>query len=111
RGNVPVGYRLARFVCCALIVNVEVPPPVTDDGLKLKCVPAGNPLTEKFTLPLNPFTPEIVTEYPVEFPRTTVWLDGVALIEKPGATSPELNTKLTLLEWTRLPLVPVIVRG
>ena len=81
-GNVPVGYRFAGFDCCALIVSVVVPLPVTDVGLKLKCVPAGNPVMEKFTFPLNPSTPEIVTVYLVEFPRTTVWLDGVAAIVK-----------------------------
>jgi len=87
-GNVPVGYRFAGFDCCVLIVSVDVPLPVRDGGLKLRCVPAGNPLTEKFTFPLNPLTPEIVTVYVVEFPRTTVWLNGVAPIVKSG-TPPE----------------------
>jgi hypothetical protein len=37
-------------------VNVELPVPLTDVGLNVPVAPAGNPLTLRFTAPLNPFT-------------------------------------------------------
>src|SRR6266566_1418630 len=39
-------------------------------------------------------------------PRVTVWLEGVALIEKSGV----LTTSVTVVLCVKLPLVPVIVR-
>jgi hypothetical protein len=96
-GNVPVGNSFAGFDRCALIVSVDVPFPVMDDGLKLDRVPAGNPVTEKFTFPLKPFVPEIVMVYVVEFPRTTVWLDGVAAIVKSVGPA-EFTTSVTVVE-------------
>src|SRR5438876_633118 len=94
-GNVPVGYRCAGFDCCALTVSVEVPLPVTEDGLKLKPPPAGRPLTSRFTFPLNPLSAEIVAVYVVEFPCTTVWLDGVAVIAKSAGA---FTTSVALVE-------------
>ena len=43
------------------MVMVDVPLPVTEDGLKLELAPVGKPLTLKLTLVLNPFRAEIVT--------------------------------------------------
>jgi hypothetical protein len=37
-----------------LTVNVDEPEPDTDVGLKLAVAPDGNPLTLKFTVPVNP---------------------------------------------------------
>jgi hypothetical protein len=42
-------------------------------------------------------------------PRVTVWLRGVALIEKSG-TGGALTTSVTVVLCVRLPLVPVMVR-
>ena len=70
-----------------VIVAVVVPLPVTDVGLNVEFAPVGKPLTVKVTFPPNPFTAEIGTVYVVEFPCTTVWLDGLAAIVK-SATPP-----------------------
>ena len=48
---VPVGVVVAGFT-----PNVEFPDPVTVAGVNRNCVPAGNPLTLKVTVPVNPFT-------------------------------------------------------
>lgn len=37
-----------------LTVNVDEPEPDTEVGLKLAVAPDGNPLTLKFTVPVNP---------------------------------------------------------
>jgi hypothetical protein len=44
-----------------LTVIVEVPLPVTDDGLNLAFANFGKPVTEKLTAPEKPAVPEIVT--------------------------------------------------
>jgi hypothetical protein len=44
----------------------------------------------------------------VLLPRVTVREDGEAETEKPGVPV-EVTTKVTVVEWVRLPLVPVIV--
>jgi hypothetical protein len=44
-----------------LIVNVDVPPPVTELGLKLVVEPDGNPRTENVTVPLKPLRAVTVT--------------------------------------------------
>ena len=36
-------------------VNMEVPDPVIDVGFNEAVAPAGRPLTDKFTVPVNPF--------------------------------------------------------
>jgi hypothetical protein len=48
-GEVPVGVVLA-----VVMVRVEEPDVVTEVGLKLAVAPAGNPVTLKFTVPVNP---------------------------------------------------------
>jgi hypothetical protein len=48
--DVPVGV-LAEVVT----LSVELPDPLTDAGLNEVVVPAGAPVTEKVTVPLNPF--------------------------------------------------------
>ncbi len=52
--ELPVG-----VVAAVVMVMVEEPEAVTDDGLKLAVAPAGNPVALKLTVPLNP--PEGVT--------------------------------------------------
>jgi hypothetical protein len=37
-------------------VSVELPEPATDVGLKLAVAPVGNPLTLRFTVPVNPLS-------------------------------------------------------
>ena len=38
----------------AEMVSVDVPEPVTDDGLKLALTPCGNPLALRLTVPVKP---------------------------------------------------------
>jgi hypothetical protein len=42
-------------------VSVELVPGVIDVGLKAAVVPLGRPLTDKFTVPVNPFNAEALT--------------------------------------------------
>jgi hypothetical protein len=42
-------------------------------------------------------------------PCLTVWLEGEAEIEKSGGAE-DVTTSVTVVLWTRLPLVPVIVK-
>jgi hypothetical protein len=44
-----------------VIVNVEVPEPVTEVGLKLAVAPDGKPLALKVTVPEKPFEGVTVT--------------------------------------------------
>lgn len=45
----------------AVTESVELPDPVTDVGLKVPVTREPNPLTLRFTVPVNPFTAPIVT--------------------------------------------------
>lgn len=44
-----------------LIVSVDIPPPVTDVGLKLAVAPEGKLRAEKVTLPVKPLSAVTVT--------------------------------------------------
>jgi hypothetical protein len=88
--------------------SVEVPEPVIDAGLKLALTRDPWPLTVRFTVPAKPFNPLTVTvEVPVVL-RDTVMLAGESEIEKSGVGA-GLTTSVTVVECTRLPLVPVMV--
>ena len=91
------------------MVRVELPEPVTDDGLNVAVVRLGNPVTLRLTEPLKPFTLEIVTEYVVLVPLETVLLAGLAVMVKSGFGA-GFTTNVTVVEWLKLPLVPVTVR-
>ena len=89
-------------------VRVELPEPVMDVGLKLVLTRDPWPLTLKFTVPAKPFSPVTVT---VDVPlvlRDKVMLVGESEIEKSGVGA-GLTTSVTVVECTRLPLVPVMV--
>jgi len=102
-----------RFPTPALLptvtVRVEVPEPVTEDGLKFAETRPPSPLTLRLTVPANPFTPVIVTVYCPEVFRLTVRVDGDAEMVKSG-TGAAFTTRVTVVECTRLPLVRVMVR-
>src|SRR5215471_14967351 len=86
--------------------KVDVPEPVTDVGLNVGVTREPCPLTVRFTVPVNPFTaPIVISEVPV-LPRTTVMLVGESEMVKSGAGA-EFTTRVTVVECTRLPLVPV----
>jgi hypothetical protein len=74
-------------------VSVDLPEPVTDDGLKLALVRLGKALMLKLTVPENGPTAPIFTAYEVLEPRVTVWLVGVAeMVKSDGA----FTTNVTL---------------
>ena len=87
---------------------VDEPEPLTDVGLKLALTRPPWPVTLRFTVPVKPFTPVTVTvDVPVVL-RATVILVGESAIEKSGFGA-GLTTSVTVVECTRLPLVPVMV--
>jgi hypothetical protein len=55
-----------------VMVRTEVPEaPVTDEGTKLQAAPAGNPVQESATSPLNPATGFRITVAVAELPGVT----------------------------------------
>lgn len=88
-------------------VKVELPEPVTEMGLKL-AAPVGSPVTLNVTVPVKPFNAVTVTVYPALVPWTTVWEAGVAEREKSGVGA-TFTISVTVVEWLRMPLVPVMV--
>lgn len=89
-------------------VRVELPGVVTGLGLKLALVRFGNPLTLRLT-ELEPLTVPRETVYLPLVPRFTVRDDGEAERVKSAGGAATVSVKL--LEWVRLPLVPVTVIG
>ena len=78
----------------------------TDVGLSMQVDLGGQPLTVRPTVPINPFAGVTVTVYVVLLPCLTDRDEGEAEIPKSGA----FTTSCTVVEWVRVPLVPVIVR-
>jgi hypothetical protein len=100
--EVPVGVLLVVET-----LRVELPWPVTDVGLNVQVVFEGQPLRLNVTTPLNPFEAVTVAVYVVLRPRLTDRLEGVAAIVKLPVA---FTTSVTDVLWTRMPLVPLIVR-
>ncbi len=90
------------------IVSVEEPEPVTDVGLNDALVREGKPLTLKVTVPPNPLMAVTVTVVDVVPGCPTDSDVGDAEIEKSGGLV-EVTTSFTVVEWLKLPDVPVIV--
>lgn len=87
-------------------VRVDEPAPVIEVGLKVPVAPRGNPVTLSETAELKPpITPPVVV-YVVLPPCTADCDPGVDDIVKSGGT---FTINVTIVECTRLPLVPVIV--
>ena len=89
-------------------VIVELPDVVTEAGLKDAVTPAGKPLAENVTAPVNPFDGVIVTVYSLFDPLRTVWLAGEATRVKLCAGI--VTTKVTVAECVAEVPVPVMVR-
>lgn len=105
-----VSVRLPVVACFpTLTFKVEVPEPVTDVGVKLVVTRDPCPLTLRLTVPVKPFTAAMVTVILPDAPRLTVRVVGDAEMVKFGAGA-GFTTRVTVVEWTRLPLVPVMVR-
>ena len=90
-----------------LTERVELPPAVTEAGLKLAVAPAGTPLTEKETVSAVPLVTAVATVYEVEPPCWTVWLAGLGAMEKSfAAATPQpgsLNEPMRVFQL-KLPL-------
>ena len=76
------GYVPAGVVPLVATLSVVEPDVVTDVGLKNAVAPAGNPVTLKFTVPVNPLPGVTVAVYVVLPPGRTVCEAGVADSEK-----------------------------
>ena len=87
------------------MVSVELPEPVTDDGLNELLVRLGRPLTWKLTEEEKGPIAVVVTVNVVEDFRETVALVGEAVTEKSATTS------VTCVVCVSAPLVAVIVSG
>lgn len=96
----------------AVSVKVLVPPPLTDDGLKVAVTPAGNPVIERPTVPAKPPDGVTVTiDVPVgAVRRLTATVVGLADSENSPCDVDE-TTSVTDVVWTSDPLVPVMVSG
>jgi hypothetical protein len=91
--KVPVGVPLVIAT-----VNVDVPPAVTEAGANVPVAPEGNPATERFTVWAVPDVTWVVTVNVVFAPWTTVWLEGLAPMEKSSAAA-AVTVRLTVVEW------------
>ena len=89
--------------------SVELPDPATGFGLKLVVTREPCPLVLRLTFPENPLIAPIVTVVVPVVPRVTVMLFGESEMEKSGFGA-AFTTSVTVVECTRLPLVPVMVR-
>jgi len=88
--------------------RVVLPEPVTEDGLNVAVEPPGVPLTWKPTVGFEPLAGDTLTVYDAVPPLRSVTFPGEAESEKsPPAAVP--TTSVTVVEWVRLLLVPVIV--
>src|SRR6266542_831435 len=70
----------------AAMVRTELPPAVTEAGLKAPVAPATSPLTDRLTVPAGPDVACVLTLYVVLEPWTTVCADGLAEIAKSSGT-------------------------
>jgi|SRR5579859_97139 len=90
-------------------VRVELPPAVTEVGLKLAVAPEGTPVTLKLTVCAEPLvTAVLIVEVPL-LPWTMERLLGLALIEK-SLVAGALTVRLAVVEWLPLVAVPWMVR-
>ena len=83
---------------------------VSIDGLAV--TPDGNPLTDRFTLPVNPFSAlaDTETDFPA-LPAVRLRLAGTTVSEKSGAGAAALTVSAIGAVWVRMPDVPVTVIG
>lgn len=96
-------------LCQVDTVSVELPEPVTDEGLKLTEECGGNELALSATVPVNPFSVPTETPYEVPDPALTVWLVGDADSVKSPEEDVDPTTSVSGSVCVRLPLVAVSV--
>jgi hypothetical protein len=101
--GLPVG-----VLAAVVMVTVEVPEPATDGGENDAAAPDGSPEAESATVPVKPFTAEIVTVKVVLLPWTTNPEVGERAIVK-SATGAAVTVSAAVDERERVPLAPVNV--
>ena len=74
------------IIVVVAMVRTELPPAVTDAGLKEPVAPAPSPLADKVTVRAMPDATCVLTVYTVLEPWTTVCADGLAAIAKSSST-------------------------
>lgn len=89
-----------------VIFKLELPVPVSVDGVKLASACLGRPFTLNDTVPVKVPVLATVTAYAVLAPREIVRLVGVAERVKSAVT-----TNVTFAVCVNAPLVAVIVSG
>ena len=95
-----------------VMVSVDVPEPVTDDGLKLALVPRGRPLTLRLTAPVKPFNaPMVIVDDVLDFAPMVDGDGDDAVIEKSPPPPEVCTTSVTLVVWLSVPSKPVMVSG
>ncbi len=92
-----------------LTVSVELPPAVTDAGLRLAVTPAGAPLTDRLTVSAEPEIKAVLIDEVPEPPWAKVRDVGLALIEK-SLTTGAVTVSETVAEWEPDEAEPVTVR-
>jgi len=86
--------------------NLDVPPAVTDVGVKFAEAPGGRPLALKVTVCAAPLVTAVEIVEAALNPSTTLTLDGFALIEKSSAVA---DVTVSDTEVVCVALVPVPV--
>ena len=89
-------------------VSVELPPAVTDPGLKEAVTPGGSPLALSATVSGEPLITAVETLDVALPPCTADTLLGFALIEKSFATG-AVTVSVTVVLWVALGAAPVTV--
>jgi hypothetical protein len=92
------------IVAPVMTLSVEVPEVVMDAGEKVGVDPASNPVTDKFTVPANPFSAATVTVKVAVPPGATDVEPGETTTLKSGA----ITLSVEVAECTRELFVPVI---
>src|SRR5215471_8297714 len=92
----------------ALTVSVELPPAVTDAGLREAVAPLGTPETARLNVPALPETTAVEMLLVPLVPCTRLRLLGLAEIEKSAAAG-AVTVSVTEVEWIVAPSVPVTV--
>lgn len=100
---VPVIVRVYVAATVELHDTVAVPEPVTVRGLIAPQVRLAGTVSVRLTVPVNPFSAVTVIVEVAETPTFTA-AGEVALMLK------SVTVKVAVVEWVRVPLVPVIVR-
>jgi len=92
-------------------VSAELPPAVTDAGLKEAVAPVGSPLALSVTLSAAPLVTAVEIVEVALPPCTAETLEGAALIEKSFGGGGAVTVSVTVVACVALGAVPLIVSG